>query len=122
MRRYAEEMKLEKAVDRAIDECIREGILAEFLSEHRAEAKAMSIYEYDEERHMRQTREEGYDAGRADGYDTGRSDGYHTGKEEGEEQFASLAKVLLEAGRNEDLSRAIKDIDYRKQLYEEYHL
>ena len=32
-------------------------------SHNRAEAKRMSIYEYDEERHMRQTRAEGYEEG-----------------------------------------------------------
>ena len=47
VRKYAETMKLEEAVERAITECIREGILSEFLSKNRAEAKRMSIYEYD---------------------------------------------------------------------------
>ena len=64
VRQYAEKMTLEDAVDQAIAECIREGILADFLSENRAEAKSVSIYEYDEERHMRQTREEGWEEGR----------------------------------------------------------
>ena len=41
-------MSLEDAVEQAINECIREGILAEFLSKNRAEAKTMSIFEYDE--------------------------------------------------------------------------
>lgn len=67
IRRYAETMDLKKAVERAIDECIREGILSEFLSHNRAEAKKMSIYEYDEERHMRQTKEEGREEGREEG-------------------------------------------------------
>ena len=67
VRLYAETMKLEDAVNRAINECIREGILAEFLSRNKAEAIKMSIYEYDEEKHMRQTREEGYEDGLAVG-------------------------------------------------------
>lgn len=67
VRRYAEIMDLKEAVERAIDECIREGILAEFLSHNRAEAKKMSIYEYDEEKHMRQTKEEGREEGREEG-------------------------------------------------------
>lgn len=57
VRTYAAEMSLDEAVERAITECIREGILADFLKKNRAEAKKVSIYEYDEERHMRQTRE-----------------------------------------------------------------
>ena len=67
VRRYTREMSLEDAVERAITECIREGILEEFLRGNRAEAKKMSIYEYDEERHMRQTREEGWEEGKSAG-------------------------------------------------------
>lgn len=63
VRTYAAEMSLDEAVERAITECIREGILAEFLKKNRVEAKKVSIYEYDEERHMRQTREEGMEDG-----------------------------------------------------------
>ena len=67
VRTYAAEMSLDEAVERAITECIREGILADFLRKNRAEAKKVSIYEYDEERHMRQTREEGAEEGYARG-------------------------------------------------------
>ena len=67
VRCYAERMTLESAVDGAIDEGSREGILADFLLEQKAEAKAMSIYEYDEEMHMMQTREEGYARGVLEG-------------------------------------------------------
>ncbi len=63
VREYAAEMSLDEAVERAIIECISEGILADFLRKNRAEAKKVSIYEYDEERHMRQTREEGVEDG-----------------------------------------------------------
>ena len=56
VRKYAEETTLEEAVERAITECIREGILKDFLEKHRAEAKSVSIFEYDEEEHMRQER------------------------------------------------------------------
>ena len=36
----------------------------EFLSKNRAEEKSVSIYEYDEARHIRQTKEEGREEGR----------------------------------------------------------
>lgn len=75
LRLYAETMKLEDAVERAINECIKEGILADFLSRNRAEAMKMSIYEYDEERHMRQTREEGFEDGFENGFDEGEISG-----------------------------------------------
>ncbi|MBM6949494.1 hypothetical protein H6A20_12760, partial [Mordavella massiliensis] len=51
----------------AIRECIGEGILAEFLEKNRAEARKMSIYEYDQERHIRQEREQSYEKGLAEG-------------------------------------------------------
>ena len=71
VREYAAEMPLDLAVEQAITECISDGILADFLRKNRAEAKKVSIYEYDEERHMRQTREEGMEEGYANGFSQG---------------------------------------------------
>lgn len=71
VREYAAEMPLDLAVEQAITECISEGILADFLRKNRAEAKKVSIYEYNEERHMRQTREEGMEEGYANGFSQG---------------------------------------------------
>lgn len=71
VREYAAEMPLDLAVEQAITECISEGILADFLRKNRAGAKKVSIYEYDEERHMRQTREEGMEEGYANGFSQG---------------------------------------------------
>ena len=68
-----EEHKLElEAVECTITECIREGILEEFLRKYRAEAKRMSIYEYDQARHIRQEREEAREEGRQEGIEQGR--------------------------------------------------
>ena len=64
IRNYTETMELSEAVDRAMDECIREDVLREFLMKHRAEARAMSIFEYDQERHMQQEREAGIEKGK----------------------------------------------------------
>lgn len=58
VRVYAQDLPIEDAVEKAITECIHEGILAEFLKKNRAEAKNVSIYEYDEEKHLRMEREE----------------------------------------------------------------
>lgn len=55
VREYAAEIPLDLAVERAVDECIKERILEDFLRKNRAEAIKMSIYEYDEELHMRQS-------------------------------------------------------------------
>ena len=75
IRQYTEEMSLEEAVDRAIRECIKEDVLREFLENHRAEAKEMSIFEYDQEKHMRQEREAAWNEGRRSGIEEGRSQG-----------------------------------------------
>ena len=50
-------------MEKAINECIEEGILAEFLKTNRAEAKKVSIYEYDQEKHLRMEREDAEAAG-----------------------------------------------------------
>ena len=68
VREYANIMPISEAVEQAICECIQEGILAEFLTQNRAEAKQVSIYEYDEEKHMRQEREASWE----EGWTTGR--------------------------------------------------
>ena len=110
MRRYAGAMEIGEAVEQAITECIREGILVDFLTKNRAEAKKMSIYEYDEEKHMRQTREEGYE------------DGYNSGYENAWDRISLLIVKLHEAGRMEDIVKAANDKDYQKSLLEELGL
>ena len=107
-------MKLEDAVERAITECIREGILLEFLSKNRAEAKRMSIYEYDEERHMRQTRAEGYEDGEAAGMKKGEAAGM--------ERINQLNIVLAKQNRTEDIIKAANDPEYQKKLLEEFSI
>lgn len=61
--KYVDEMELADAVERAIQECISEGVLKDFLEKHRAEAKEMSIFEYDQEKHMKQEREAAWEEG-----------------------------------------------------------
>ena len=75
VRKYAEETTLEEAVERAITECIREGILKDFLEKHRAEAKSVSIFEYDEEEHMRLEREQFWNKGMREGRRQGIQEG-----------------------------------------------
>ena len=106
VREYAEQMKIEDAVERAITECIAEGILADFLTKYRAEVKKMSIYEYDEERQRIWDREEGKEEG----------------LKEGENRFAALTKVLLQEKQTEKLLRATEDKAYRETLFQKYNL
>ncbi len=72
-------MPIEQAVDTAIEKCIRNDILADFLKKNKAEAKNMSIFEYDEEEYTRLTLAEGREQGRAEG----RAEGREEGREEG---------------------------------------
>lgn len=71
VRLYKKEKPLEEAVERAVDECIEEGILSEFLRKNRNEVIPMSIFEYDEEKHMRTVRQEGYEDGMMKGLQKG---------------------------------------------------
>lgn len=73
VRCYSREMDFQEAVERAVSECIEEGILEEFLRANRGEVIQMSIFEYDEELHMANVREEGKEEGRKEGAAWGRS-------------------------------------------------
>ena len=75
VRKYVRNMELEEAVDQAITECIQEGILSEFLKKNRAEAKSVSIYEYDMEKHMRMERAEAREEGKREGMEQGIQEG-----------------------------------------------
>ena len=108
VRRYAKELPIAEAVERAITECIREGILKEFLRRNRAEAKRMSIYEYDQEKHLRQEREASWEKGR------------EAGKEEGMKLLDDLYGLLAKSGRIDDILRATKEPEYRDKLLQEF--
>lgn len=68
----------------------------------------MSIYEYNEEKHMQFVKEEG------------RKEGYESGCMEGREQGLTLTKLLLDMGRLDDLRRATEDKAFREQLFKKY--
>lgn len=60
-------MEVRDAVNKAVEDCIHEGILSEFLEAQRAEVVAMSIFEYDAEKHIRLEKAESYEEGKAEG-------------------------------------------------------
>lgn len=72
VREYRKVMPLAEAVKRAVDECIEEDVLREFLLANKAEVLKVSIYEYNEELHLKTLRQEGYEDGVADGKETGK--------------------------------------------------
>ncbi len=108
VRIYAKETDFPEAVERAVEHCIRNGILSDFLSKNRAEVIAVSIFEYDEEKHMKSEREEWREIGRAEGLKTGL------------DNLSQLLKSLMDAGKTEEMQRVLSDEEYRKQLYREY--
>ena len=114
VRTYRRQYPLEEAVELAIRECIDNDILADFLRSNQSEAKHMSIYEYDEEKHMKQLREEG----RIEGLKEGEA----KGQAEGEKRMSKLVECLLKDNRSKDLLRATEDAAYRETLYKKYHL
>ena len=80
-------MTYEEAVKKSVDECIEEGILKEFFAKNKAEVISMTIFEYDEEEHMRLEREEQYrkgeEAGEARGIEIGEARGIEIGENRG---------------------------------------
>jgi len=60
-------MSVSDSVKKTVDDCIREGILEKFFKKYKAEAIEVSIFEYDEEKHMKFVREEGREEGRTEG-------------------------------------------------------
>ena len=126
VRKFAKKAFFPEAVEQAVDYCIRNGILADFLSKNRAEAIAVSIFEYDEEKHLKNERELAYkngeDAGIKKGISLGREVGIALGREEGEKRLSELLQILMKEKRGDDLSRVISDQSYREQLYRENNL
>ncbi len=108
VRVYTKEMDFPEAVEQAVTYCIRNGILADFLAKNRAEVIAVSIFEYDEEKHMKSEREEWREIGREEGVKTGINNLSH------------LLKSLQDNGETEKLQRALSDNTYLEQLYQEY--
>ena len=112
VREYAEVMELEEAVERAIEECIQEGILKEFLEKNRAEAKNMSRFEYDQEKHIKQEREEAWEEGRKEGKKAGERDMLLKLAEKKLRKGKTIAEIAEEL---EESEKTIKEIlDSRK--------
>ncbi|MDO4469458.1 MAG: hypothetical protein Q4C84_06400 [Bacillota bacterium] len=113
VREYAEEMQLEEAVERAIEECIQKGILKEFLEKNRAEAKNMSIFEYDQERHIKQEREEAWEEGRKAGKRAGERDMLWKLVEKKLRKGKTITEIAEELEESEETIKEI--LDSRKE-------
>ncbi len=102
VRIFAKNMPFSDAVETAVEYCIQNGILAEFLTKNRAEAIAMSIFEYNEEQHLKSEREQAY--------------------QKGESRLVHLLQILKDTGKDDDIDRVITDQTYREKLYLENNL
>ena len=110
VRKFAMEKPLVEAVEQAVDTCIKNGILEDFLRKNRAEAIEMSIFEYDEEKHLTSEREIWKQAGILEG------------RQEGESRLAKLLELMLQGNKKDSVEKALADAEYREKLYKEYHL
>ena len=107
VRKYQQRMPVAEAVDQAVKECINRGILETFLRKNRAEVVKMSIYEYDEEKHMRTLREEG------------REEGIKQGIEQGKDQM--LYRMFHNNRTPQEISEFTgESLEYLYQVHERY--
>lgn len=102
-RKYIHEgLELREALNAAIEYCMEHHILYDTLREHRSEVLGMMLEEFDVDKYERTIRREGI--------------------EQGIERVNRLTQVLLEQNRMEDLKRSLKDSEYQKTLFQEFHL
>ena len=112
VQQYLLEMPLEEAVERAVDECIREGVMAEILLRNRAEAIAVSIFEYDEEKELALLRK----AERAEG----REEGLKEGLKEGHMRALQLIECMTVAGEGDLIPWLSKDEEFLQEMFVKY--
>ena len=63
-----------------------------------------------------------WNAGHEQGLKQGIEQGIEQGEKSGEERMARLAQQLIRSERLEELERAVEDQEYRKLLFEEFHI
>ena len=75
---------LKRAINTAINSCIERDVLGDVLLKNKAEVMDMLLTEYDEKKHMKAIRKEGYE----DGLEAGRIEGLELGRIQGRAQGA----------------------------------
>ncbi|MBQ7066959.1 MAG: hypothetical protein IJN92_09050, partial [Lachnospiraceae bacterium] len=109
VRKNNETMPIDEAVKKAVDDCIKENILRDFLLKNKAEMIQMSIFEYDEERHKKILRQEGFEDGLTQGMERGLEQGLTQGMERGLEQgLAQGIERGLEQGLAQGMERGLE--------------
>jgi len=96
---------LEEAVDEAISKALKDGVLKEILKKNRAEVRSVVLTEYNEELHLKNVRECGYE----EGYDHGRQS----------EQLELIVKKLRKGQSLEQIADALETSPGElKEVYE----
>ena len=74
----------------------------------------MSIFEYDEEKHMRNVQ--------LQGEKIGEKRGREIGEKIGENRLGQLMTILINEGKRDEVALVAKDEKARQEYYEKYHL
>ena len=90
--------------------------LKDFLEVNRAEAMKVSIYEYNEQEHMRMEREDAFEDGRKVGLDEGRK----LGQEESLNLIFTLMNKMAADGLGDQLSRLADDPAFYQEMLKKY--
>lgn len=107
VRKYQKEGDtLGEAIKKAIDRCIKEDYIKNYLLKKKAEVTLMLLTEFDQQAYEQLIRTEE------------RKEGI----KEGENRVNQLNLRLIAEKRFDDLTRAVSDQAYQRQLYQEYGL
>ena len=95
---------LKRAITTAMSNCIERGVLADILLVNKAEVMDMLLTEYDEKKHMKAIRKEGYEDGMEAGIQKGIEQGIEKGIEKGlEQKLEELILKKLAKGKSIDV-------------------
>lgn len=112
LREYLKEYTLDEAVILAVEYCIANDILRDFLLANKSEVVSMSIFEYDEELHIKTLKEEFFE----EGYQKGLAESQEVITEK-QKALAKKQKILEE--KQEALAQKDAEIERLKKLLEE---
>ena len=104
---------LEESVDEAISKSLKEGVLKDLLKKNRAEVRNVVLTEYNEELHLKNVRECGYE----EGYDNGYGSGLDQGRMQN--QIELVIKKVRKGQSLEQIADALETSeDQLKEIYE----
>ena len=82
----------------------------------------MLLTEFNQVQYEKTIRQESWEEGLAEGEKRGEKKGEKKGRKEGETRLNDLYFSLMREGRMNDLERAMKDNDFRAQLFQSHNL